>query len=327
MVATSSHAGNITVQAAIVVAVILAVVIVVFGAANQTFRNTLFNPKPVFPSPPKTLIPRPACKDIMLPMYMMEKPEFSTKRVKEKKGEIHCRIYKDFPNSRTVLFCHGNTGVVSDHAYMVDLTRLLSLNLVMFDYRGFGSSVGPLSEHGILEDADLVYRYIIDNVASANQLLVWGMSLGGAPASFLASQYAFSGLLLQSTFSSLRDIAIYSQIPDYLRAAATSYIGGTRRDLCNKVWIAQTKSPVVILHSESDTKIPAENARILARECTNLKKLVWISGDHATPQLSDAQIEDLSLYLTGGRKLSKAGAREFEHILSYHEKKMAEVAK
>lgn len=327
MVDSSTRSGSTTIQVGIVLAVILAVVVVAMGTANRSYITALFNPTPVFPTPPKPLLPRNVCKDIMLPMYVIEKPEFFTKRAKVQTGEIHCRIYADFPARRTVLFCHGNTGVVSDHAYMVDLTRLLSLNLVMFDYRGFGASTGCLSEESILEDADLVYRYVVNEIAPAGQLIVWGMSLGGAPASFLASQYSCAGVLLQSTFSSLSDIAIYSQIPDYLRAAATAYVSGSSRDLPNRLWLASAQSPVMLLHSEEDTKIPIENAQILLDACPTAERLVRIKGDHATPQLSDAQVKELSVFLTGYRTLTAAGAQEFERVLTYHENQMQQVAK
>jgi fermentation-respiration switch protein FrsA (DUF1100 family) len=61
-----------------------------------------------------------------------------------------------------LLICHGNGGNLSEAGrpeHYVGL-RALGLNLLAFDYRGYGESGGEPSEEGLYRDADAAYRYL-----------------------------------------------------------------------------------------------------------------------------------------------------------------------
>src|SRR3954470_19942334 len=64
-----------------------------------------------------------------------------------------------------LLICHGNAGNLSEFERPAHYAALreLGLNLLAFDYRGYGESGGTASEQGLYRDADAAYRYLRDN--------------------------------------------------------------------------------------------------------------------------------------------------------------------
>ena len=108
-----------------------------------------------------------------------------------------------------LLFAHGNAGNVSDRwPKMVLLQRRLNVSSLIFDYRGYGRSSGVPSEAGILADARAARRWLSDRTGVQEpDIIVMGESLGGGVAVDLAAKDGARGLVLESTFTSLPDVA------------------------------------------------------------------------------------------------------------------------
>ena len=108
-----------------------------------------------------------------------------------------------------VLLAHGNAGNVSSRAiWLRYLQNEAKLSVLIFDYRGYGRSEGVATVEGVLKDAQAARAKVCELAkVEANQLILMGESLGGAIAIELAAEVAPRGLIVQSTFSSLRDVA------------------------------------------------------------------------------------------------------------------------
>lgn len=108
-----------------------------------------------------------------------------------------------------VLLAHGNAGNVASRApwlrYLQNKTRLA---VFIFDYRGYGRSEGVPTVEGAIQDATAARAKLCElaNVKDSDMLLM-GESLGGAIVVELATKSNPKGLILQSTFSSLREVA------------------------------------------------------------------------------------------------------------------------
>ena len=100
----------------------------------------------------------------------------------------------------TALFFHGNAGSISDRLHRIQPYHDLNINLLLWDYRGYGASSGSPSETGLYRDAAAMWQAVQEryDIAAANTIL-HGCSLGGGVASWLASQDDFAGLILEST--------------------------------------------------------------------------------------------------------------------------------
>ncbi|MBA7714808.1 hypothetical protein ES703_123840 [subsurface metagenome] len=139
-----------------------------------------------------------------------------------------------------ILFCHGNAGNLSHRLESIQIFHRLGLDVFIFDYRGYGESEGKPTENGTYEDAKAAWKYLIETrQVIPSQIIVFGRSLGGAVASWLAQSRAPGALILESTFTSLGDVAatLYPYLPvrlllrfeyntaEYLGGAVGSFFG------------------------------------------------------------------------------------------------------
>jgi pimeloyl-ACP methyl ester carboxylesterase len=172
-----------------------------------------------------------------------------------------------------ILLCHGNAGNMS---HRLDHFRLLlesGVNVMAFDYRGYGRSEGRPSESGTVTDALTAYRWLRQKGFAANRIIALGESLGGGVASELALRETLGGLILQSSFTSVADLGaeIFPWLP-------VRWLSTIHYDTQNK--LPQIKVPVLILHSRTDSLVPFHHAQTnFAR--ANPPKWLWeLDGDH-----------------------------------------------
>jgi fermentation-respiration switch protein FrsA (DUF1100 family) len=174
----------------------------------------------------------------------------------------------------TVLFCHGNGGNMTHRLDSLNILNELGLNCFIFDYRGYGKSRGKPSENGTYLDAQAAWKWLTKtkDIAPEN-IIIFGRSLGGSIASYLAVEVKPKGLIIESSFTSYIDIGkkFYPYMPVRL-FAAFSY---------NTIdYIRQVDCPVMIIHSRNDEVIPFEFGLRLYDAANEPKEFVEIFGTH-----------------------------------------------
>jgi uncharacterized protein len=169
------------------------------------------------------------------------------------------------PPIANVLLCHGNGGNIGDRAFAVDLLAERGLGVLSFDYRGYGRSGGRPSESGTIRDARAARGAIADG-----PVVYLGESLGGAVALALALEQPPDGLILQSTFTGVRDIARlhYPFIP---RALVPDAYPSLRR-------IRDLRAPLLVLHGDDDRIVPAIDGRALYEAAPEPKRIEIFPG-------------------------------------------------
>lgn len=117
------------------------------------------------------------------------------------------------PNAPTVIYFHGNAGNIG-HRYpnVGDLHRYVGVNVLLVEYRGYGRSDGSPSESGLYLDSEASMDFLLSRPdINKDKIIVFGRSLGGAVAVWLASNKKYSphivALVLENSFTSLPDIA------------------------------------------------------------------------------------------------------------------------
>src|SRR5665647_1262433 len=116
----------------------------------------------------------------------------------------------------TVLFLHGNAGNISHRLDSVQMFHRLGYSTLIFDYRGYGNSGGTPTEQGTCRDAETAWRYLIEQRHIPSCCIVlFGESLGGAVAAWLAARQKPAALVIASGFTSVPDFAqhIYPYLP------------------------------------------------------------------------------------------------------------------
>jgi fermentation-respiration switch protein FrsA (DUF1100 family) len=180
------------------------------------------------------------------------------------------------PASLWLLVCHGNAGNLSEFDRPVHYAglRQLGLNLLAFDYRGYGESGGAPSEAGLYRDADAAYRYLTNQRGvPANRIVVFGHSLGSAVAVDLASRVPTAGLIVEGAFTSATDRGqeLYPYIP-------VRWIAASRFSSVDK--ISRITVPKLFLHATRDEVIPLAHGRRLYQAAPAPKTFVELRGGH-----------------------------------------------
>ena len=160
------------------------------------------------------------------------------------------------PKLGHVVFCHGNAGNIGDRLLEADTLSRAGFDVTLFDYRGYGHSTGRPSERGTYLDARAALAATrAQPETSRSRLIYLGESLGGAIALELALAEPPAGLILQSTFTSVRDIARH-HYPIVPRALVPDAYPSIRR-------IGNLRAPLLVLHGERDDVVPVAHGQKL----------------------------------------------------------------
>ena len=174
----------------------------------------------------------------------------------------------------TILFFHGNGGNISHRLGYLSMFNQLGYNTLIFDYRGYGRSSGSPSESGTYLDAMAAWNYLIETKKLApTSIGLFGESLGGAIATWLAVREKPGILVLASTFTSIPDLAgeIYPFLPIRLIA---------RFNYNTMEGIQSVTCPVLVAHSPQDEIVPFEHGQNLFQALPTKKQFMTLQGGH-----------------------------------------------
>jgi hypothetical protein len=190
-----------------------------------------------------------------------------------------------------LLLCHGNAGNISHRMHKAALLHRLGLNILLFDYRGYGKSAGSPSEAGTYSDAQAAYRYLIETKGfPPERIIIYGESLGNAVAVETALRQPPRALILESAFTSIADMGreIFPRLP--LR-----WLIRTRYDNLSK--IPRLRCPVLVMHSRQDRIVPFRMGQALFAAAPGPKTFFELRGSH-----DEAYIDSGPAYLEAVRK-------------------------
>jgi fermentation-respiration switch protein FrsA (DUF1100 family) len=171
-------------------------------------------------------------------------------------------------------YLHGNGGSLYDRVHLVDSLAARGLDVLMIDYRGYGKSDGVPSERGLYADAEAGLQWLTsERGLPVGQIVLLGKSLGSAVAIELATRHQFAALIVESGFTSVRDMG----------RIATPFVPGPlygimshRFDSIGK--IAQVQSPVLVVHGTQDDLVPVEMGRRLYEAAPEPKRWAAVEG-------------------------------------------------
>ncbi len=193
-------------------------------------------------------------------------------------------------NSRgVILFFHGNAGNISHRLESIQSFNKIGLSVFIFDYRGYGLSEGKISEAGLYSDAEASWKYLTEiRNFKPSEIIIFGRSLGGAIATWLAKAYEPAALIIESTFTSVKEAAaeLYPFLPVKLLL---------RFNFNTIDFIPEVKCPILIIHSRDDELIPFNHGLRLFNAATLKKELLEIRGSHNNGFFYSAETYKLGL--------------------------------
>ncbi len=174
----------------------------------------------------------------------------------------------------TLIFAHGNgetLGFMGEE--LVEIRERWNVNVVAFDFRGYGKTGGLASENAILTDSLAVAKWVESNPRLADQKRVaMGRSLGGAAAIEIATKTKVDGMILDRTFSSIVDVAAdrYPIFP--IRWVMRNQFRSIEK-------LPRYNEPLLQMHGDVDELIPYRFGKKLFDACTSERKnLLSVQG-------------------------------------------------
>lgn len=191
-----------------------------------------------------------------------------------------------------LLYCHGNAGNLSYRGQAAQaLAETLGVSVLLFDYPGYGKSEGKPSEAACYAAADAAYDWLVEQQKiPAEQIILYGKSLGGGVAADLAVRRPHRALLLLKTFTSIPDMA-WKQFP----FIPTRWLVRNRFDTLSK--IGRCTRPVVIAHGDRDGLIPLWMAEANYQAAPTPKQFFLLPGAGHNDMLAPSFLRELRAYL------------------------------
>lgn len=215
--------------------------------------------------PDKTLVASPADMGLAYEEVWLETQD----------GEsLHAWHVPADPARGSVLFLHGNAGNISHRLDSIHIFHGLGLEVLIPDYRGYGRSSGRPSEQGTYLDALAAWRWLSENRGiPPGRILLFGRSLGAAVAVDLATRVPAAGLMIESAFTSVPDLAteLYPILP-------VRQLSRYRYD--NMAKISGLGMPLLLAHSPQDEIVPYHHGRRLFSAATASKQFLQMRGGH-----------------------------------------------
>jgi hypothetical protein len=216
-------------------------------------------------------------------------------------SRLHGWFCKADPERAIIFFAHGNGGNITTRVpWLTYLQTRLKVSVFTFDYRGYGRSEGAPTTDGVLQDARAARRALRDVLGSDTNVVLMGESLGGAVVVQLAAESAPRGLILQSTFTSLKDMAevhypvLSSIVPDSA--------------LNSSSLMPSIHCPLLQSHGTVDEVAPFTNAVKLFTLANEPKEFIRLGGVGHNNWMTPEYLRRLNLFITKVASL-KAGPR------------------
>ena len=187
----------------------------------------------------------------------------------KEKNYIPCFLLaNDISNSSKnfVIFFHGNTEDIFLSRMMAEvLLQTLNMNIVIVEYPGYSIYKGSPTAEKILENTTIVYDFIKKTFDLEDKnIFIFGRSIGSSPAIYLASVRSPNGLLLVSSFTTIRAVA--NNLVSIL-----SYL--LRNRFLSEEYIKNVKCPTYFIHGKSDPLIPYQETEKLYKLCKSKKDI------------------------------------------------------
>lgn len=150
----------------------------------------------------------------------------------------------------TVLYLHGNGSNLGDLVQLACGFHELGFTFAAVDFRGYGKSAGNPTEAGLYQDGKAAYRWLTSKGIPPSRIFIYGQSLGGAVAAWLAAREPSAGLILEGVFPSLHASARHHYFFLFIPEAAVRDRFPTAENA------AKAKCPVLVVHGEKDMIAP-----------------------------------------------------------------------
>ncbi|MGC9452267.1 MAG: alpha/beta hydrolase [Oceanipulchritudo sp.] len=229
----------------------LVAVLLVLGYLGLALFAALFANRLLFPAPPSGY---------------SDSPEILKFRYGESGTAVSMLFLANPGSPYLVFYHHGNGEDLQSVLPRLQGLREAGFAVLAWDYPGYGTSEGRPSESLVLEIAGRI-RDAIPEITGypKDRTLLYGRSLGGGPAIWLASREEAAGLILEGVFTSVFRVGLGINILPW--------------DLFDNIKrIRSIRCPVLVMHGTRDGTVPFRHGVRLLEAAPEPKFFTWFDG-------------------------------------------------
>jgi fermentation-respiration switch protein FrsA (DUF1100 family) len=208
--------------------------------------------------------------------YQKDEINFDYKEIFiQNKEEIKLKAWlheKDLIKKKNIIFFHGNAGNLSNRNYKLNELSKFDVNFLIVAYRGFSGNQGKPDEQGLYEDARSALDWLKIKGVKEKNLILYGESLGTAIAIETAQNKNLAGIILESPFTSMVELA-----QKYYPALPVKYLLKDKYETIIK--LPNISSPLLILHGRLDAIVPFAMGKKLFEQANEPKFKYFIDND------------------------------------------------
>lgn len=190
--------------------------------------------------------------------------------IAEDGSQINGLLYQIKDSKGVVCYFKGNTRSIKGWGKFAKDFVSKGYDLFMFDYPGFGKSIGNRSETKLYEYSLLAYDWLAHQYPE-EQMIVYGRSFGSGFAAYVASQRKPHMLILDSPYYSFKRLASYYAFFLPLKWLAKYHMPVHH-------FLKQVDCPTYILHGNKDRLIPYKFGKMLRDKFPEKVELLTIHG-------------------------------------------------
>ncbi|ETO20835.1 hypothetical protein RFI_16376 [Reticulomyxa filosa] len=170
--------------------------------------------------------------------------------------------FEESGNDYTILYSHGNAeDLTTSKQCFEQLAFTLCVNVLAYDYEGYGLSEGEPSEKATYEDIEAAYCWLTKDKdgpkISPSKIILFGRSLGSGPTIHLAAkEQELAGLILQSPLRTAIKTQVYHWVAGSVLRPADIFHN-------EKKIVNVTQCPVFIIHGKADRVVPFSHGEYL----------------------------------------------------------------
>ncbi|XP_012478817.1 uncharacterized protein LOC105794268 isoform X1 [Gossypium raimondii] len=219
--------------------------------------------------------------------------KLSTKRG----NEIVAMYVKNPSASLTVLYSHGNAADIGQMYHIfTELSVHLNVNLMGYDYSGYGQSSGKPSEQDTYADIEAANKCLEEMYGIKQEdTILYGQSVGSGPALELAIRLPH-----------LRAVILHSPILSGLRVMYP-----VKRTLWFDIYknidkIPLVDCPVLVIHGTEDEVVNFSHGKQLWELCKEKYEPLWLKGgNHCDLELYPEYLRHLRKFISAIEKLQR----------------------
>ena len=187
--------------------------------------------------------------------YSFDKKVDEVNLIAQDNVSLNALHFKVENSKGVILYFHGNKGNLKRWGEKVQPLLNYGYDLFIMDYRGYGKNDGNRTEDNMYSDAQLSYNHLAKSY-NEDEIVVYGRSLGGTFATYVASKNHPKQLILEATFNNIVDVS-KSILPIFPFKRLYNFQFNSEKLISN------VKAPTTIFHGNDDTLVPIELAKKL----------------------------------------------------------------